>query len=58
MTDALRVLGENTAKCAGGGYIRERWADIIKPKKQDDRKGEEIVLDIIKKTGLKVVNSD
>lgn len=55
VADSLRVITENTAKYAGGGYIRERWADIIKPKKQDARTGEEIVADIIEKAGLKVV---
>ena len=56
VTDTLRILGENTAKYAGGGYIRERWADIMKPKKKDARTGEEIVADIIRKAGLKVVS--
>lgn len=43
VTDALRVMGENTAKYVGGGYIRKQWIDIVTPKKQDSRTGEEII---------------
>lgn len=56
VTDSLRIMGENTAKYAGGSYIRERWVDIVSPKKKDTRTGEEIVSDVIKKAGLKVVS--
>lgn len=56
MADSLRIITENTAKYAGGSYIRERWIDIVTPKKQDNRTGEEIVADVIKKAGLKVVS--
>lgn len=56
MADSLRIITENTAKYAGGGYIRERWIDMVKPKKQNDQTGEEIVADVIKKAGLKVVS--
>lgn len=56
VADSLRVITENTAKYAGGGYIRERWVDIVSPKKKDTRTGEEIVADVIKKSGLKVVS--
>ena len=56
VTDSLRIMGENTAKYAGGSYSQERWVDIVSPKKKDTRTGEEIVADVIKKAGLKVVN--
>lgn len=52
MTDALRITCENMAKYAGGGYIRERWADIVMPKKKNIRSGAEIAADVIKKAGL------
>lgn len=48
VTDSLRIIGENTAKYAGGGYIKERWHDII-TKKPDTRTGDEIAADIIRK---------
>lgn len=43
MTDALRVIGENTAKYAGGSYLKARWADIINPPKEDTRTADEII---------------
>lgn len=43
VTDALRVIGENTAKYAGGSYLKARWADIINPPKEDTRTADEII---------------
>ena len=57
VTDALRVVAENTARFASGNYIKARYADMIEPKKQDNRTGDEIVEDIIKRAGL-VVKSE
>ena len=54
VTDALRVVAENTARFASGNYIKARYADIIEPKKQDNRTGDEIVADIFKRAGLVV----
>lgn len=55
VTDALRIVGENTAKFAGGGYIQTRYIDRVRPKPQDKRTGAEIAADVIAKAGLKVV---
>ncbi len=57
MTDALQITVENTAKFAGGSYIKARYIDIIEPKKVDTRTGDEIVEDIIQRAGL-VVKSE
>ena len=57
VTDALRLTVENTAKYAGGSYIKARYIDVIEPKKVDNRTGDEIVADIIKRAGL-VVKSE
>ena len=57
VTGALRVVAENTARFASGNYIKARYADMIEPKKQDNRTGDEIVADIIKRAGL-VVKSE
>lgn len=54
MTDALQITVENTAKFAGGSYIKARYIDIIEPKKVDTRTGDEIVEDIIQRAGLVV----
>ena len=51
VTDALRVVAENTARFASGNYIKARYADMIEPKKQDNRTGDEMVADIIKRAG-------
>ena len=58
VTDALKLLGENTARYAGGSHMLQRWVDAISPKKQDTRTGAEIAADVIKKAGLKVVSRD
>lgn len=42
-TDALRIIGENTAKYAGGSYLKARWTDIINPPKEDTRTADEII---------------
>lgn len=56
VTDALKVIAENTARYAGGSYLNERYVDRIQRRSVDHRTGEEIAADIIKRCGLKVVN--
>ena len=51
----MRVITENTAKMSGGSYISAKLADIINPKTADNRTGEEIAADIIKRAGIEVV---
>ena len=57
VTDALRVVAENTARYAGGNYIKARYADMVEPIKQDNRTCEEITADIVARCGL-VVNHE
>ena len=54
VADCLRIISENTAKMGGGSYITAKFADIINPKPVDDRTGEEIAADIIKRAGIEV----
>lgn len=54
VTDALRIVGENTARYASGDYIKARYADIIEPKKQDNRTCEEITADVVARGGLTI----
>lgn len=54
MTDAMRIVTENTAKICGGNYIRARYVDVIDPKPQDTRSCEEITEDIVSRCGLVV----
>ena len=55
VSDCLRIIGENTAKMGGGSYITAKFVDIINPKPVDNRTGEEIAADIIKRAGIEVV---
>ena len=55
VTDCLRIASENTAKMVGGSYITAKFADIINPKPVDNRTGEEIAANIIKRAGIEVV---
>lgn len=58
MTDCLRTITENTAKYAGGGYVKDRWISIVEKKRTASKKsGAQIVADVVKKTGLKLTLS-
>lgn len=37
VTDALRIISENTARLVSGNYIKLRFADAIKPQKEETR---------------------
>ena len=54
-SECLRIITENTAKMGGGSYITAKFADIINPKPVDNRAGEEIAADIIKRAGIEVI---
>lgn len=49
ITDALRLITENTAKQVGGSYLTARYADIIEPKKEEKRTANEIIVDLKEK---------
>ena len=55
VTDCLRIISENTAKKGGGAYITANFSDIINTKPADNRTGEEIAADIIKRAGIEVI---
>ena len=55
VTDCLRIISENTAKMGGGSYITAKFADIINTKPADNRTGEEIAADIIRRAGIEVI---
>lgn len=56
LTDCLQAIAGNTQKYAGGTALKKRYADIIAPKKKDNRTGAQIAADVIKRAGLKVVS--
>ena len=53
VTEALRLIGENTAKYAGGSYIKAHYTEIIEEKPKETRTSDEIVIQI--KSKLKAV---
>ena len=55
IANGLKMLTENTAKIVGGSYLAVSYTDIIHPKPKDERTGEEIVADVIRGAGLKIV---
>lgn len=49
ISDAVRLISENTARYGGGRYVTARFADILdppEPVKVDDRPAVEIAADI------------
>ena len=57
VTDALKVLTENSAKYAGGAMIKVRYYDMLMNtyKQKEEKSGNEIVADIVKRAGLEIV---
>lgn len=53
IAEGVKVLTENTQRFAGGGAITRSLYDIIRPK-VDSRSAEEVVNEVIKKSGLKL----
>ena len=43
VTDALKIITENTAKLNGGTYLTGRYAEMIEPRKEETRTAEEII---------------
>lgn len=57
VTDALRIISENTAKFGGGTSMTRRWAEVIESQNRgllahDTRTPEEIIADVAEKAGL------
>lgn len=49
ITDALKVIGENTANIGGGSHLTVRFYELLHPAAKDDRTGDEIVDDVLSK---------
>ena len=54
VTDALMYISHNTASKQGDMMVTKRFIDIMTPQKEDDRTGDEVALEVIRKLGLKV----
>ena len=57
IADGIQMISENTANYVSGRYIVNRYTEIINKKSSDNRTGDEIVEDIIRRAGL-VVKSE
>lgn len=56
VTDVLKAIATNTAYRGGGEMLTARFFDCIHPPKlQDQRTGDEIAADVIKRAGLEVI---
>ena len=60
VTDALKVITENTQKVAGGSAMQKRFADIMidhvsSKKTVVEKSPEEIIEEVNKRAGLKVL---
>lgn len=56
ITDTLKCLNDNVAKVVGGSALKARYYDLLEEgnKKEIEKTGDEIALEIIRKAGLKV----
>ena len=50
------MISESAANAFKGPYMTGKYLDLIAKKPVDNRTGEEIAADVIKKCGLKVVS--
>lgn len=55
ITDALKVISENTAKFASRQYMDRRYAELYDTPQKETRTGAEIAADVIKKAGFTVL---
>jgi hypothetical protein len=49
VTDALRIITENTAKANGGTYLQARYVEMIEPKEEETRTANEVIIDLKEK---------
>lgn len=55
IADGIQMITENTAVHEGNTYLSTKYKDIINPKPEETRTAEDIVADVVKKAGLKLV---
>lgn len=55
VSDALKVIAENTAKFGGGSTLTVRYYDIINPKKEEEERTAE---DVISNIRAKIIMSN
>ena len=55
ITDGIQMITQNTAGCDKRLYLSIGYEDIINPKPEESRSAEDIVADVVKNAGLKLV---
>lgn len=55
VTDGIQMITQNTAVHTGQHYLSVSFTDIMHPKPQETKSAQDIVADIMKKAGLKLV---
>ena len=55
VSECLRMISENAASGGGRSYMVVKFEDVINPKQVENRTGEEIAADIIKRAGIEVI---
>lgn len=58
MAEGIRVAGMNTAAFGGGGYIQQRWSELLHPAPVEKRTCAEITADIVARCGLEVIEDE
>jgi hypothetical protein len=54
IADGVKCMSESIAMHFGGSYLQERYMDMISVAPIQEKSGDEIALDIIRRAGLKV----
>ena len=55
ITDGIQMITQNTAGCDKRLYLSIGYEDIISPKPEESQSAEDIVADVVKNAGLKLV---
>lgn len=55
VSDCLRIITENTAKFAGGSFMKMRYSELIDSKPKPQKSAEEIIEEVTKNAGLEVI---
>lgn len=55
VSDCLRIITENTAKFAGGSFMKMRYSELIDINPKPQKSAEEIIAEVAKNAGLEVI---
>ena len=55
LTDAIYAINHSISHGLGGSVMGKRFYEVLNPKPEDTRTGEEIALDVLNRAGIEVV---